>query len=46
MANDDILSRIRPEPEMQPPELDFQLLREKAEKRALRRALLWVAVGG
>ena len=29
-SNDDILSRIEPRPEMEPPELDFARLRERA----------------
>lgn len=44
--NDDILSRIKPQPEMEPPELDFARLRERAEARKLRRELFWVAIGG
>ena len=44
--NDDILSRITPQPEMEPPELDFARLRERAEARKLRRELFWVAIGG
>lgn len=44
--NDDILTRIEPRPEIDPPELDFALLREKAAARRLRRELFWVAIGG
>ena len=42
--NDDILSHIKPQPEMEPPELDFARLRERAEARKLRRELFWVAI--
>ena len=44
--NDDILSRIDPGPEMEPPELDSARLRERAAARKLRRELFWVAIGG
>ena len=45
-SNDDILTHIKPWPEMEPPELDFARLRERAEARKLRRELFWVAIGG
>ena len=44
--NDDILACIVPQPKIDPPELDLQLVRQKAEARKLRRELFWVAIGG